>query len=82
MMTRFSLAFAASGVFLGAASMMAHAAIEDSDGDGLYSFEEVIAAYPTLTEEAFLELDGDGDGMLTPEEVTAAQAAGVLPTGG
>ncbi|MEM0934856.1 MAG: hypothetical protein AAF646_17225 [Pseudomonadota bacterium] len=58
------------------------AAVEDTDGDGMYSFEEVLATYPALTEAAFTEIDADGDGMLSVDEVAAAEAAGLLPAEG
>ncbi len=69
-----------SAAILAAAS--AWAAVEDTNGDGLYSFEEVLATYPALSESAFLDMDADGDGMLTAEEVAAAEAAGLLPAEG
>ena len=59
-------------------ALPALAAVEDTDGDGMYSLEEVQAAYPTVTEETFAEIDADGDGMLTEEDVAAAEEAGLL----
>ncbi|MEL6206500.1 MAG: hypothetical protein AAFR47_14475 [Pseudomonadota bacterium] len=60
----------------------AFAAVEDLNGDGMFSFEEVLATYPTITQETFVALDADGDGMLTGEEVAAAEADGLLPGDG
>jgi len=55
--------------------------VQDADGDGLISFEEALATYPTLTEAVFTELDSDGDGMLNSDELAAAEAAGILTEG-
>lgn len=52
--------------------------IEDSDGDGVYSVEEVTAAYPTVTAELFVEMDANEDGALDAEELAAAVAAGLI----
>ncbi len=78
-MTRISLALATAGTLtlsLGAAT----AATEwDTDGDGMYSFEELLTAVPTLTEEAFLTIDSNGDGAVDADELAAAQESGVVP---
>ncbi|MEM1431067.1 MAG: hypothetical protein AAGG09_16555 [Pseudomonadota bacterium] len=58
------------------------ATVEDTDGDGMYSFDEVLVTYPALSESAFAELDVDGDGMLSAEEMAAAEASGLLPAEG
>ena len=59
---------------------LAHAqvAVEDTDGDGSYSMEELMVAYPDLTEDVFAEVDSDGDGMVSSDELTAAQEAEIL----
>ncbi len=51
----------------------------DLDGDGLVSFEEMIASVPTVSEETFTSIDANDDGTLDAEEYAAAEAAGVLP---
>ncbi len=57
----------------------AHGAkVEDSDGDGSYSMEEIKAVYPDLTEEAFAAVDTDGSGDVSEEEMTAAMESGAL----
>ena len=53
--------------------------MEDSDGDGMFSFDEMLVAYPTLTEETFITIDTNGDGGIDEEELAAATEAGVLP---
>lgn len=61
------------------AAAPAFAAVEDSDGDGMFSFDEMLVAYPTLTEETFITIDTNGDGGIDEEELAAATEAGVLP---
>ena len=69
-----------AGAFALAGSMaLADMAELDTDGDGLMSFEEMIAAVPTVSEETFTTLDSNADGTLDPEEYAAAEAAGTLP---
>ena len=50
----------------------------DINGDGMYSFPELMAVQPELTEEQFEALDTSGDGLLDAEEIAAGVAAGVL----
>ena len=52
--------------------------IEDADGDGVYSVEEVTAAYPSVTAELFVEMDANEDGAIDAEELAAAVAAGLI----
>ena len=59
----------------------AMAAAEDTDGDGVYSMEEMKAAYPDITDEIFGDVDSNGDGSIDPEELAAAEAAGILTAG-
>ncbi|MBQ2263446.1 MAG: hypothetical protein II336_19050 [Loktanella sp.] len=51
----------------------------DVNGDGMYSFPEVQAAAPDVTEDDFAALDTNGDGLLDAEEIAAGEAAGILP---
>ncbi len=62
-----------------ATSAMAEA--EDTNGDGVYSMEELMVAYPTLTEEIFTTIDSNGDGAVDDIELAAALDAGVLVAG-
>ena len=50
----------------------------DINGDGMYSFPELMAVQPEITEEQFESLDTSGDGLLDAEEIAAGVAAGVL----
>lgn len=51
----------------------------DIDGDGMYSFPEVQAVLPEMTEDDFTILDSSGDGLLDADEITVAVEAGMLP---
>jgi hypothetical protein len=55
----------------------------DVNGDGLYSFPELQAVNPDLTEDVFTTMDASGDGLLDAAEVAAAVEAGtmVMPGG-
>ncbi len=57
----------------------AQTVVEDTDGNGVYSFEELVVAFPELTQEVFAAADADADGALSAEELAAAQAAGNIP---
>lgn len=66
---------------LGATAAAAETMVEDADGDGVYSMEELVVAYPALTEDVFGAIDGNGDGAIDPDELAAAEEAGVLVAG-
>ncbi|MDA8585238.1 hypothetical protein N9L47_03110 [Rhodobacteraceae bacterium] len=66
---------------LGLGATAAIAEVQDTDGDGVYSMEEVKATYPDLTEDVFAQLDANGDGALDVEELAVAQSAGILKAG-
>ncbi len=51
----------------------------DANGDGLVTFDELLAAVPTATEESFIAMDTNGDGALDADEYAAAEADGTLP---
>lgn len=53
---------------------------QDTDGDGNVTWEEMRAAYPEVTEDAFATMDTDGDGVLSAAEIQAAVDAGQLPS--
>jgi hypothetical protein len=55
------------------------ATVEDADGNGSYSMEEMTAAYPDLTDEAFADIDADQSGEVSAEELAAAMEGGLLP---
>lgn len=71
---------AATTIAMAAGATAAFAATEiDTDGDGMYSFSEMLAVLPTLTEETFMSVDGNADGMIDDTELAAAQEAGLIP---
>lgn len=51
----------------------------DVDGDGTYSYEEILAVYPDLNAETFAAADTDTDGLISAEELAAANEAGIFP---
>lgn len=52
---------------------------QDADGDGLVTWDELVAAHPDLTEDAFIAADTNGDGTLDEDELAAAREAGIIP---
>ncbi|HEV8035657.1 hypothetical protein [Yoonia sp.] len=51
----------------------------DINGDGMYSYPEIQAVMPEMSEDDFSALDTSGDGLLDADEIAAAVAAGLLP---
>jgi hypothetical protein len=51
----------------------------DINGDGMYSYPEIQAVMPEMSEDDFAALDTSGDGLLDADEIAAAVAAGLLP---
>jgi hypothetical protein len=78
--TRMLSAAATLAALVAAAPALAQ--MTDADGDGMYTLEDLLAAYPDLGSETFDEIDTDGDGMLSEAEVAAAQEGGLLPEAG
>lgn len=64
-----------------ASAAMAQTMVEDTDGDGMYSIEELRVAFPNLTEDTFISIDTDADGAVSAEELAAAEEAGVVVAG-
>ncbi|WP_342075426.1 hypothetical protein [Yoonia sp. SS1-5] len=62
-----------------AAPAFAQNAEIDVNGDGMYSFPELQAAMPEMTEDEFTALDSTGDGLLDADEIAVATEAGLLP---
>ena len=50
----------------------------DADENGVYSYEEMLTAYPELSEEQFVMIDTDGDEAVSMDEFNAAVEAGIL----
>jgi len=51
----------------------------DINGDGMYSYPELQAVMPEMTEDDFTVLDTSGDGLLDADEIAVATEAGLLP---
>ncbi|MCB1396086.1 MAG: EF-hand domain-containing protein [Rhodobacter sp.] len=64
---------------LAAAQANAQTVVTDADGNGVFSYEEMVAAFPDLTQEVFTAADTNGDGALDADELKAAQEAGTIP---
>lgn len=78
-MTRLILALSTAAAMSATMAMAQDAPMaEDTDGDGFYSLEELQAAYPDLTAEAYETLDTNADGNVDAAEVAAGLEAGVL----
>lgn len=73
-----ALAIMATGMVLSTGAFAAVSDV-DSDGDGVASFTELLAVYPTLTEEGFGTIDANGDGVVDEAEMAAAIDAGLIP---
>lgn len=51
---------------------------EDTDGDGVYSMDEMRAGYPDVSDEVLVQIDVNEDGAIDEEELAAAIAVGLL----
>jgi len=51
----------------------------DINGDGMYSYPELQAVMPEVSEDDFAVLDTSGDGLLDADEIAVATEAGLLP---
>ncbi|WP_322892625.1 MULTISPECIES: hypothetical protein [unclassified Yoonia] len=78
-MTNLKTLLSPAAALLLALPAFAQSADIDINADGMYSFPEVQAAAPDVTEDDFAALDSNGDGLLDAEEIAAGEAAGVLP---
>ena len=53
--------------------------IADTDGNGTWSMDELLVAYPDMTQESFTAVDANADGAVDQAELAAALADGLLP---
>lgn len=67
-MKRILVAFAITGFSVPAFAQAAEFSAVDTDQNGVLSWEEVAAAMPDTSEEAFRTADVDGSGDLSAEE--------------
>tara|TARA_R110002124_G_scaffold168054_1_gene335517 strand:+ start:184 stop:591 length:408 start_codon:yes stop_codon:yes gene_type:complete len=77
-MKNFVLALGVISAF-SVAQANAQTTVKDADGNGVYSMEELVAAYPGLTQEDFTAADTNADGAIDADELAAAIEAGNIP---
>lgn len=75
--TTFALGLVAAAALAGVAR--AQSAVSDTDGNGVYSIEELKAAYPQVNKALFGSIDIDGSGSVDADELQAARENGTLP---
>lgn len=61
-----------------ATSALAQSTLEDTDGNGAFSYAELSIGYPNLTEDVFVHMDTDESGDISPDELSAGLSAGLL----
>jgi len=76
-MNKIGYAFAL-GLGLAAFSAQAQTVVSDTDGNGVYSIEEMTAAYPEINADLFAQIDVDGNGAIDADELQAAREAGTI----
>jgi hypothetical protein len=76
-MTKSLLALALT---LGLTGFAAHAqtTVSDTDGNGVFSIEELTAAYPDMNAGLFGQIDVDGSGAVDADELQAARENGLI----
>jgi len=77
-MTRKTLMLIPAALLL-ATPLAAQDAAIDINADGMYSFPELQAVMPEMTEDTFITLDANGDGLLDADEIAVGTEAGLLP---
>lgn len=50
----------------------------DTNADGVFSYDELLVAYPDMNEDTFLAIDSNADGLVDPSEYAIAVEAGLL----
>lgn len=61
------------------APVLAQTTLEDTDGNGVFSMEELQVAYPDMDVNLFIAVDTDESGEVSVDELTAAQESGLIP---
>ncbi|MEC7762780.1 MAG: hypothetical protein VX874_12820 [Pseudomonadota bacterium] len=75
-----NLAIAAT-LTIGSVAIAQDVQMIDTDGDGLITVEELMAAFDNVNEDIFTASDTNQDGVLDMEELASAQEDGLIPTG-
>jgi hypothetical protein len=76
-MKNIALTFAAMTALI-AAPAFAQSTLDDTDGNGTFSFAELSIGYPDLTEDVFVAMDTDESGEISVDELSAGLSAGLL----
>ena len=63
---------------LSAFAAQAQTTVSDTDGNGVYSIEELTAAYPDMDTGLFAQIDVDGSGAIDADELQAAREGGLI----
>ena len=74
----------AAGLALAGLQAMARDAlpVQDADGNGIFSLEEMQVAMPDLTAETYAAVDTNADGGVDATELAAALTAGTIKPAG
>lgn len=74
----------AAGLALAGLQAMARDAlpVQDADGNGIFSLEEMQVAMPDLTAETYAAVDTNADGGVDAAELAAALTAGTIKPAG
>ena len=70
--------FLAAALAVSAVQTSAATMVEDADGNGTYSMDEMAVSYPDLPAEDFAEIDSDGSGEVDTQELALAIESGML----
>jgi hypothetical protein len=76
-MNKFSFAFVLALGLSGLAAQ-AQTVVSDTDGNGVYSIEEMTAAYPDMNPALFKQIDVDANGTVDADELQAAREGGLI----
>lgn len=63
---------------LSVVSAQAQTTVSDTDGNGVFSIEELTAAYPDMNAGLFGQIDVDGSGAIDADELQAAREGGLI----
>ncbi len=61
-----------------ATSVLAQSEPMDTDANGTFSLEELMAAYPELSQDTFEAMDTNADGAVDAGELIVAQEGGLV----
>lgn len=76
-MSKTLIAFALT-LGLSVVAAQAQTTVSDTDGNGVFSIEELTAAYPDMNAGLFGQMDVDGSGAVDADELQAAREGGLI----